>query len=124
MPPPIPVPVRQLIVQHAAQGQSAGWIARSLGLVSRTVRQLVQRLRLQGPNALVASCPRRAYLHPPQFRALIEEALQLRRQHPTWGAGLVRVLLHRRYPVDPIPAQRTARRDAKRAAGRGCNSHG
>jgi hypothetical protein len=41
------------------------------------------------------------------FRALIEEALQLRRLHLTWGAGLVRVLLHRDYPVDPIPAQRT-----------------
>jgi len=43
----------------------------------------------------------RPYQHPPQFRALIEEALQLRRPHPTWGAGLVRVLLHRQYPVDP-----------------------
>ena len=110
MPPPTPVPVRQLIVQHAAQGQSAGWIARSLGLAARTVRQLVQRLRVRGPNALVASCPRRPYRHPPQFRALIDEALQLRRAHPTWGAGLVRVLLHRHYPADSIPAERTLQR--------------
>jgi hypothetical protein len=46
---------------------------------------------------------------------LIEEALQLRRLHPTWGAGLVRVLLHRRYSVDPIPAQRTLQRWFRRA---------
>ena len=43
IPSPIPVPVRQLIIQRAAQGQSSGLIARSLGLVTRTVRRLVQR---------------------------------------------------------------------------------
>ena len=100
MPHPTPIPVRQLIIQRAAQGQSASLIARCLGLVPRTVRRLVQRLRRQGPSALATSCPSRPYQHPPQFRALIEEALQLRRQHPTWGAGLVRVLLHRHYPAD------------------------
>jgi hypothetical protein len=41
MPHPIPFPVRQVIVQRAEQGQSASLIARSLGLVSRTVRQLL-----------------------------------------------------------------------------------
>jgi len=107
---PTPVPVRQLIVQRAAQGQSASLIARCLGLVPRTVRRLVQRLRRQGPKALATSCPSRPYQHPPQFRAFVEEALRLRRAHPTWGAGLVRVLLHRHYPADPIPAERTLQR--------------
>lgn len=115
MPHPTPMPVRQLIVQRAAQGQCAGLIARCLGLVPRTVRRLVQRLRRQGPKALATSCPSRPYQHSPQFRALIEEALELRRQHPTWGAGLVRVLLHRHYPVDPIPAPRTLQRWFRRA---------
>jgi hypothetical protein len=86
-----------------------------LGLVPRTVRQLVQRLRTRGPNALATSYPNRAYAHPPPFRALIEEALQLRRAHPTWGAGLVRVLLHRRYPAAPNPAERTLQRWFRRA---------
>jgi transposase len=115
MPHPTPMPMRQLIVQRAAQGQSASLIAQCLGLVPRTVRRLVQRLRGQGPSALATSCPSRPYQHPPQVRALIEEALQLRRLHPTWGAGLVRVLLHRQYPVDPIPAQRTLQRWFRRA---------
>jgi transposase InsO family protein len=109
------MPVRQLIVQHVALGQSAGWIARCLGLVPRTVRRLVQRLRLRGPNALATSYPSRPYPHPPQFRALIEEALQLRRTHSTWGAGLVRVLLRRHYPADVIPTQRTLQRWFRRA---------
>src|SRR5215471_12718799 len=115
MPHPIPLPVRQVIVQRAEQGQSAGLIARSLGLVSRSVRQLLQRLRIQGNNALLTSYPSRAYPHPPQFRALVEEALQLRRAHPTWGAGLVRVMLRRDYPADPIPAERTLQRWFRRA---------
>ena len=112
---PTPVPVRQLIVQRAAQGQSAGLIARCLGLVPRTVRRLVQRLRRQGPKALATSCPSRPYQHPPQFRAFVEEALQLRREHPTWGAGLVCVMLRRDYPADPIPAERTLQRWFRRA---------
>ena len=115
MPPPIPVPVRQLIIQRAKQGQSAGLIASSLGLASRTVRRLVQRVRRQGPNALATSYPRRPYSHPPQFRALVEEALQLRRAHPTWGAGLVRVLLRRHYPAASLPAERTLQRWFRRA---------
>src|SRR5262249_52226614 len=113
MPHPIPVPVRQVIIQRAEQGQSAGFIARSLGLVARTVRQLLQRLRKQGPNALATSYSGRP--HPPQSRTLIEEAIQLRRAHPTWGAGLVCVLLHRQYPADPLPAQRTLQRWFRRA---------
>jgi hypothetical protein len=109
------MPVRQLIVQRAAQCQSADWIARCLGLVPRTVRRLMQRLRLRGPNALATSYPSRPYPHSPQFRALIEEALQLRRAHPTWGAGVVRVLLHRHYPANPIAAERTLQRWFRRA---------
>ena len=103
MPHPIPVPVRQIIVQRAQQGQSASLIARALGLVSRSVRQMLQRLRVQGKNALATSYPSRPYPHPPQFCALIEEALQLRRAHPTWGAGLVRVLLRRHCPAEDGP---------------------
>jgi len=115
MPHPIPLPVRQVIVQRAEQGQSAGLIARCLGLVPRTVRQLLQRLRMQGQNALAASYPSRDYPHSSQFRTLVEEALQLRRAHPTWGAGLVRVLLRRDYPAAPIPAERTLQRWFRRA---------
>ena len=61
MPHPIPMPVPQLMVQRLALGQSAGWIARCLGLVPRTVWRLVQRLRLRGPNALATSYPSRPY---------------------------------------------------------------
>ena len=115
MPHPIPLPVRQVIVQRAEQGQSASLIARSLGLVSRTVRQLLQRLRVQGNNALATSYPSGFFPQTPRFRALVEEALQMRREHPTWGAGLVRVWLRRDHPAAPIPAERTLQRWFRRA---------
>jgi hypothetical protein len=115
MPHPIPLPVRQVIAQRAEQGQSADLIARCLGLVPRTVRQLLQRLRVQGKNALAASYPSRGYSHSSQLGTLVEEALQLRRAHPTWGAGLVRVQLRRHYPQAPIPAERTLQRWFRRA---------
>src|SRR5260370_31010364 len=115
MPTPIPMPVRQVIVQRTAQGQSASLIARCLGLLPRTVRRLVQRLRVRGPNALATLYPGRPHPHPPPFRALLEDALQLRRAHSTWGAGLVRVLLRRHSPADPIPAARTLQRWFRRA---------
>ena len=75
MPHPLPVPVRQVIVQRAAQGQSASFIVRCLGLVPRTVRQLMQRLRRHGPSALAASYPSRPYPHSSWFRTLVEEAV-------------------------------------------------
>jgi hypothetical protein len=115
MPHPTPLPLRQVIVQRAQHGESASMIARSLGLVARTVRHLLRRIRVQGKEALAASYSSRAYPHTLRFRALVEEALQLRREHPSWGAGLVRVLLRRHHPKEPLPAERTLQRWFARA---------
>jgi hypothetical protein len=115
MPHPTPMPVRHLIVQRAAQGQGARLIARCPGLVPRHCATAGAAPPQTRPNALATLCPSRPYSRPPQLRALIEEALQLRRADPTRGAGLVRVLLHRRYPADPIPAERTLQRWFRRA---------
>ena len=38
MPHPIPVPLRQVVQQRSEQGESVAMIARTLGLVPRTVR--------------------------------------------------------------------------------------
>jgi hypothetical protein len=65
MPRPTPLPLRRVILQRAEQGQSATTIARSLGLVPRTVRQLLQRLRVHGKEAVAAAYPSRAYPHTP-----------------------------------------------------------
>jgi hypothetical protein len=116
MPHPTPLPLRQVIVQRAEEGQSTSTIARSLGLACRTVRHLLQRFRVQGQAALATSYPSRAYPHTAEFRALVDEALAMRREHPTWGAGLIGVLLRRHHPVQGLPSARTLQRWFQRAA--------
>jgi hypothetical protein len=116
MPHPTPMPLRRVIVQRADQGQSVSTIARSLGLVCRTVRHLLRRIKIQGKAALAASYPSRAYPHTLEFRELVDEGLELRREHPTWGAGLICVFLRRRHPKQELPSGRTLQRWFRHAA--------
>src|SRR6516162_6863229 len=110
MPAPTPVPLRQALWQRARRGQPTAAIARALDLPARTVRHLRHRLDDQGQAALApsyAACGR------PRTRArdaLREEALALRRAHPTWGGGLIRVLLRHDHPRADLPAERTLQR--------------
>src|ERR1700679_4228733 len=85
MPRPIPVPIRQAMFRLWQKGRSARQIAESLGLPCSTVRRLLQRFRLPG-----AAGPSPDYWHPSVPQAvpseLLQTAMSLRREHPTWGA--------------------------------------
>ena len=50
---------------------------------------------------------------PPE--ALVQAALDLRRAHPSWGAGLIRVILRRQFPHQSLPVVRTLQRWWERA---------
>jgi transposase len=109
MPQPIPVPVRRQIWSRVGDGHDAATIARALGLCPRTVQQLVQRFRHGGPEALPPN------YHAPEPRRLIpihlvDEALFLHQEHPSWGAGFIRVQLQRRHRMWTIPSVRTLQR--------------
>ncbi len=86
MPRPIPVPIRQAMFRLWQKGYGSRQIAESLGLPCSTVRRLLQRFRLHGTNGLSPD-----YWHPsvPEGAPsdLVETAVSLRREHPTWGAG-------------------------------------
>lgn len=108
MPAPLPLPTRQLILRRANRGQTAESIARALGLRPRTVRNLVQRFGGQ-PEAIDPSYkpgPGRPAEHHPLFA----RALALRRQHPTWGAGYIRVRLRDACGPSDLPSERTLQR--------------
>ena len=98
MPRPLPVPVRQAIWRRFQDGRAGPAIARALGLDPRTVRRLVRRFRQTGPAALNPSYERCGAATPKPAEAVVQAALGLRREHPTWGAGLIRVMLRRRGP--------------------------
>jgi hypothetical protein len=109
MPRAIPVPVRQQIWSRFQNGESAAAIAAALHLRPRTVQLLVQRLQRLGPKGM-----------EPWYRApvrgaqvgqhLADEALVLHEQHPSWGAGFIRVRLEMRHPELTMPSERTLQR--------------
>jgi transposase len=110
MPPPTPMPLRQVIWQRAQRGQPAHAIAQDLGLPARTVRHLLQRYDEQGGQALAPSYGACGRSRTQANDTLCDEALGLRRDHPTWGAGLIRVFLRRHHPRANLPAERTLQR--------------
>ncbi len=115
MPRPIPLPVRQAIWRRYQDGQDGSTIARALDLPPRTVRHLLDRFGRGDPALLAPSYDRCGAATPKPDEALVRAALDLRRQHPTWGAGLIRVMLGHRLPEDPLPTTRTLQRWFHRA---------
>jgi transposase InsO family protein len=115
MPRPVPVPVRQAIWNRFRDGQDGPTIARDLGVPPRTVRRLLLRFRPGDPEALVPSYGRCGAATPRPAEPLVQAARGLRREQPTWGAGLIRVMPRRDRPNEPVPATRTLRRWLLRA---------
>ena len=107
MPAPVPLPVRQAILVRHDRGESTAEIAAAFGLAPRTVRGLTRRARDRGPGGLAPdpTTPRAAAPEHPARAA----AAALRRAHPGWGGGLIRVMLGRQ-AVAPLPAVRTLQR--------------
>src|SRR6516162_7465242 len=115
MPRPLPVPARQAIWRRLQAGQDVPTITAALDLPPRTVRRLARRFRQAGPAAIVPSYEACGAATPKPAEALVQAAVDLRRGHPTWGAGLIRVVLHRRIPDRPLPTARTLQRWFRRA---------
>jgi hypothetical protein len=110
MPCPVSAPVRQLIVQRHEQGESLSRIAQQLHLARDTVRRLWRRYRDHGAAGLAPRYARCGGRGPRAPRVLWRATLWLRRRHPDWGAGLIRVLLRQRWPQLAVPHERTLQR--------------
>jgi hypothetical protein len=110
MPQAIAVAVRQQIVERREAGGTLEAVAGELGLAYYTVRGIWRRYRLRGPGGLgpdYGRCGRWGRRAP---RLVERAALTLRRRHPRWGAGLIRVLLQERWPQVAVPSTRTLQR--------------
>src|SRR3954463_6168852 len=86
MPRPIPVPIRLALRTRWQDGQSAAQIANELHLAESTVRDLIRRLRSGGDAALAPSYRTGSRRRSPQRQAVHDATLDLRRDHPKWGA--------------------------------------
>ena len=86
MPSPIPLPIREAIIDRHRRNQDAATIARALHLRPRTVRHLIRRFR-QRPDAIPPSY-RPGSGRPKDAQELHDQAVALREEHPTWGGGI------------------------------------
>jgi transposase len=109
MPQPTPIPVRQLAFELWQKGSSAPEIAERLGLPARTVWELLKRFRERGADGITPSYRSAPKSSTPQQEEHRQRAELLRREHPTWGAELIRVVLG---PLEATraPTARTLRR--------------
>jgi len=91
MPSPIANPIREAIVQRHQKGESLRSISDELNLSYETVKNVWQHWSKTGriePNYQQAK--RRGTR---QFQTLYEQAIQLKRDHPRWGAQLIQLEL-------------------------------
>jgi Homeodomain-like domain len=115
MPKPVPVPIRQKIWERAQQGEGSTSLAEAFDLPPRTVRHLLKRFRERGEAGLATDYRPPA---PPAHAksAVIRQAvLDKRREHPTWGAGIIRVALVEERPEVDWPQVRTMQKWIARA---------
>jgi hypothetical protein len=114
MPRAIPLATRQEIVRRHRDGQALASIAVDLHIPSVTARALWRAFRDRGDAGLAIGyrvCGRPAPLHSP---AVLQRACQLKRRHPTWGAGRVRVELLGAAGAGAVPSVRTLQRAFQR----------
>ena len=109
MPRPTPVPVRLAAFRLWQHGRQTREIAVALRLIPSTVRRLLARFRALGDEGIEPS------YHPPAIAPVepsgaIQAAVKLRREHPTWGAGFIRVQLLEVMPAEVVPSVRALQR--------------
>jgi transposase len=115
MPKPVPVPVRQKIWERSRQGEGASALAAAFDLPPRTVRNLLKRFRDRGEAGLATDYrppPSPAHAKPEAIRRAV---LAKRLEHPSWGAGIIRVALVEERPEVAWPHIRTMQRWLRQA---------
>lgn len=110
MPHAIPPAVRQAIRQRRDLGHSAREIATDLQLPCRTVRHLLRALRTRGEQALQPRYARCGCRSERDTNPLYRQTLDLRAQHPRWGAGRIRLQLAKQASAQALPSERTLQR--------------
>jgi transposase len=110
MPRALPLALREQIVRRRQQREPLTAIAEALQVPERTVRRWWHKYQQAGPDGLqthYAHCGPKGPKAPPAVHAA---ALELKREHPTWGAGLIRLQLVERFDAAAVPKERAIQR--------------
>ncbi|MEP0764096.1 MAG: helix-turn-helix domain containing protein [Chloroflexota bacterium] len=108
MPAAHAITIRKEIVERRSGGESFRHIARTMGLSYDTVRAIWRHWESRG--TLAANYEACRHKGPRKAAAVVEAALGLKRAHPRWGAGLIRVLLSEEFAAQDLPSERTLQR--------------
>lgn len=110
MPSAIAVPIRQQMVELKEHGYSYREVAKQLGQSRHSVRQIYRRWRRGGSAALTPSYERCGHRGVKFEQWVWRSAIYLKRRHPDWGGGYIRVVLQERWSECAIPSERTLQR--------------
>jgi IS30 family transposase len=110
MPCAIAVPIRQQIIEQRQQGASIAQIAQALERSYWSIRTIVRRYRDQGEPGLVPQYQNCGVKGIRFSKRVYRGALWLKRHHPSWGGGVIRVLLQERWSEQAMPSERTLQR--------------
>lgn len=108
MPAATPLEQRQEIVYRREKGQSFAHISREMSISYYTVRNVWRHYQQSGQ--LAPAYDRCANRGIRKEQAIYEQALEFKREHPSWGAGLIWVELADLFPEEDLPAERTLQR--------------
>lgn len=108
MPRPIPVAVRQQIIQRREAGESLKVIAEGLEMAYESVRKVWRVYRREGRvEPQYAACGRRGVR---ASRRVYRAARWLKHLHPSWGAPLIRQIIIQKWPEEAVPHERSLQR--------------
>ena len=119
MPRALPAAMRQDIIERHLRGQSLPRIAAELAIPFDTVRDLWRAFRDGGADGLVVGYHACGSATPAYSDAVTRRACRLKRGHPGWGAGRIRVELLESLGPGDIPSVRVLQRAFQRPASTG-----
>lgn len=100
--------IRREMVRRREGGETLASISRELGVGYETVRKVWGRYQQTGEvEPRYAAC---VHTEIRKSRVIYECAIALKRSHPSWGAGLIRVELAGQVEGADLPSQRTLQR--------------
>ena len=113
MPAATPIKKREEIVRRQQAGESFAQIAREMSMSYHTVRNVWRYCKRTGQ--LEPAYDRCVHEGVRKDKAIYEKAIEFKREHPTWGAGLIWVELADLFAEESLPSVRTLRRWFHRA---------
>jgi hypothetical protein len=108
MPAPIPVEQRRQIVERHTAGERLASISATSQISYNTVKKIWAHWRKY--HKLTPNYEQARQKGTRQYGLIYERALAMKREHPTWGAMLIRLKLQSDLPDEGLPSERTLQR--------------